>query len=254
MNDDQGRPQPARPASRILGSLRDALVAASREDPTRATQPPAESSPGGAKLAAAAAPPASEPQVRTERHVPSAKEAAREARGGTPNIPPVDASAEPDSPPTTRVVRTPPPAATEKSERTQLVRGKSKIVRGVFHQDPVVGWVVIVGGPGLGAHRPIFEGNNTVGRSATQRVPIDFGDDSISSEEQAYIRYDSSERSFLFVPNLSKPNVVSVNDKRPTGAVVLSSMDVVTMGRTQLVFIPFCGPEFDWSEITDATD
>jgi hypothetical protein len=142
----------------------------------------------------------------------------------------------------------------ETSERTQLVRGKRKIARGVFHQDPVVGWVVVVGGPGLGAHRPIFEGNNTVGRSATQRIPIDFGDDSISSEEQAYIRYDSSERSFLFVPNLSKTNVVSVNDKRPTGAVALSSMDVITMGRTQLVFIPFCGPEFDWSELTDPTD
>ncbi len=255
MNDDQGRPQPARPGSRILGSLRDALVAASREDPTKGSQPPAppEPSRGDAKLAAAA-PPASESAVRTERHVPSAAEAAREARGGTPNIPPVAVSAEPDSPPTTRVVRTPPPAQPDQSERTQLVRGKSKIVRGVFHQDPVVGWVVIVGGPGLGAHRPIFEGNNTVGRSATQRIPIDFGDDSISSEEQAYIRYDSSERSFLFVPNLSKPNVVSVNDKRPTGAVVLSSMDVITMGRTQLVFIPFCGPEFDWSEITDATN
>jgi hypothetical protein len=252
MNDDQGRPQPARPGSRILGSLRDALVAASREDPTKASQSPAEASAGEAKLAAAQSP-ASESATRTERHVPSAKEAAREARGGTPNIPPVDASAESDSPPTTRVVRS-PPAQPDKSERTQLVRGKSKIVRGVFHQDPVVGWVVIVGGPGLGAHRPIFEGNNTVGRSATQRIPIDFGDDSISSEEQAYIRYDSSERSFLFVPNLSKPNVVSVNDKRPTGAVVLSSMDVITMGRTQLVFIPFCGPEFDWSEITDATN
>jgi hypothetical protein len=252
MNDEQGRSHAPRPASRLLGSLRDALVAASREDPTKASQAAAQAVSG---VASASAGSPEQPAAAVRRQVPSAAEAAREARGGTPNIPPVGQPAEPDAPPTTRVVRAAPtPATADSGERTQLVRGKSKIVRGVFHQDPVVGWVVVVGGPGLGAHRPIFEGNNTVGRSATQRIPIDFGDDSISSEEQAYIRYDSSERSFLFVPNLSKPNVVSVNDKRPTGAVALSAMDVITMGRTQLVFIPFCGPEFDWSEITDATD
>jgi hypothetical protein len=28
-------------------------------------------------------------------------------------------------------------------------------------------------------------------------------------------------------------------------------MDVITVGRTQLVFVPFCGPEFDWSALAD---
>jgi hypothetical protein len=28
-------------------------------------------------------------------------------------------------------------------------------------------------------------------------------------------------------------------------------MDVITVGRTQLAFVPFCGEEFDWSELTD---
>jgi FHA domain-containing protein len=135
--------------------------------------------------------------------------------------------------------------------RTQAVRGKPKVIRSTFHQDPVVGWLVVVGGPGLGAYRPIYEGNNTLGRAKTQRIPIDFGDDSISSEEQAYIRYDSVDRAFLFVPNLAKTNIVSINNKKPTGAVPLQAMDVITVGRTQLAFVPFCGDEFDWSELTD---
>ncbi len=155
------------------------------------------------------------------------------------------------APPTTRVVRG-GGKVPDDTARTQLVRGKVKVKRGDFEQDPVVGWLVVVGGPGMGSYRPIFEGNNTVGRSSTQRVHLDFGDDTISSEEQAYIRYDSSARSFLFVPNLAKTNVVSINDKRPTGAVELNQMDVITMGRTQLVFVPFCGAEFDWAELTDA--
>lgn len=185
---------------------------------------------------------------------PSAAEAARDARGGTPNIPPADKHIELDGPPTTRIVRGAKPngESSDAPARTQLVRGKSRISRQSFHQDPVVGWLVVVGGPGLGAYRPIYEGNNTLGRAANQRIPIDFGDDAISSEEQAYIRYDGGERSFLFVPNLAKTNVVAVNDKRPTAAVALQAMDLITVGRTQLAFVPLCGQDFDWADIADA--
>ena len=59
--------------------------------------------------------------------------------------------------------------------------------------------------------------------------------------------------SNLFVPNLAKTNIVSVNNKKPTGALPLAAMDVITMGRTQLAFVPFCGEDFDWSELGDAT-
>jgi hypothetical protein len=156
--------------------------------------------------------------------------------------------------PTTRVVRgssTKAPGAGAESSRTQLIRGRQSVKRTEFHQDPVVGWLVVVGGPGLGSYRPIFEGNNTVGRGSNQRIPIDFGDDAISSEEQAFIRYDSVDRKFLLVPNLAKTNIVALNDRKPTAAVELSAMDLITMGRTQLCFVPFCGPEFDWAELTE---
>lgn len=255
---------------RFLGSLRDALAAASRDDTVQPARP--AGSPSDTAKAAASSPPplpanpplggengvamSDEPtEIHNPARSPSAAEAAREARGGTPNVPPVAAvhrehHVEYDAPPTTRVVRNeaqrqadPGPA------RTQMLRGKQHVQRGEYTQDPVVGWLVVVGGPGLGSYRPIFEGNNSLGRSSGQRIPIDFGDDAISAEEQCYIRYDSGGRNFLFVPNLAKANVVGLNDTRPTGAVVLSAMDVITVGRTQLVFVPFCGAEFDWSDI-----
>lgn len=233
----------------ILGSLREALAAASRDDTLRKETVPLQSP------AAAATPPplpsAVEQASMMRNQMPSAAEAAREARGGTPNIPPAD-DLELDAPPTTRVLRGAKPGTGEAPARTQLVRGKSRISRQSFHQDPVVGWLVVVGGPGLGAYRPIYEGNNTVGRAASQRIPIDFGDEAISSEEQAYIRYDGGERSFLFVPNLAKTNVVAINDKRPTSAVAMQPMDLITMGRTQLVFVPLCGADFDWGDISEA--
>jgi hypothetical protein len=236
-------------AGKFLGSLKDALVAAGREDspaaPLAAVPVTAVAAP-----AAAMAPP-----------LPSAEEAARLAR----TIPvarvlltPPEPAIEPDAPPTTRVVRAETAAALKKAPeplpqdpRTVLVRGRAAIPRTTFAQDPVVGFLIVVGGPGLGSFRPIFEGNNTVGRTTDNRIPLDFGDDTISAEAQAYVRYDSADRSFLFVPNLAKTNVVSVNDKRPSGAVGLKAMDVITFGRTQVAFVPFCGSEFDWSEISE---
>lgn len=288
----------------LLGSLKDALAAASREDTgavaiagaggnanavvalpavAGALPPPVPVAPAGGiqrsneteagmasgaaeKSAEKAGVGASDPTPK----VPSAEDAAREVRGSV-TLRPQERHMEFNEPPTTRVVRKPVDAKgnegrgakkdgslsaeeTTEAPRTQLVRGRQKLERSDFNQDPVVGWLVVVGGPGLGAFRPIFEGNNTLGRSSSQRISINFGDDAISSEEQAYVRYDSTDRSFLFVPNLAKTNVVSVNDKRPTGAVELAHMDVITVGRTQLVFVPFCGPDFDWAELAEVKD
>jgi len=257
----------------LLGSLKDALRAAGREDaegvPAAVVIPPVR------PVALIPVTPAPAAVIDNEsangktdgaRDAPihasmSAAEAARHAR--TISAPPVYAERDNGAtePPTTRVVRperkpaAAPPLAVEPDEpRTQLLRGRQTIVRDTFVQDPVVGFLIVVGGPGLGASRAIYEGNNTVGRSRSNRIALDFGDETISAEEQAYIRYDSTDRSFLFVPNLAKTNVVSVNEKRPAGAIELKPMDIVTFGRTQVAFLPFCGPEFDWSEISDAKD
>jgi hypothetical protein len=223
--------------NRILGSLRDALLAAGRTEtpadaPTEKKAGPAPVAPPPASLVQ---PPVAHPPMETML-----------VRKDQPPLPPAAEAA--------RAVAAQRPETTMRlrgggAARTQLVRGRVQVAKTEFHQDPVVGWLVVVGGPGLGAFRPIYEGNNSMGRAKTQRIPIDFGDDTISSEEQAYIRYDSADRAFLFVPNMAKTNVVSINSKKPTAAVALSAMDVITMGRTQLAFVPFCGDDFDWSEL-----
>ena len=264
--DGRGAGQNGEPrTTRFLGSLKDALVAAGRDEPTdgephKPTAPSAQVPPpmpqAGAKTSAAA--PAAKGQTERggEATVPSAASAAKAVRGTSRPL--EEQQIKLHKLPTTRVVKsseikTQSEDTSETAARTQLVRGKLKVERGEFEKDPVVGWVVVVGGPGIGNFRPVFEGNNSVGRGTQNRIAIDFGDEAISSEEQAYIRYDSSDRSFLFVPNLAKTNVVSVNNKKPTGAVELNQMDVIVMGRTQLVFVPFCGSDFDWSALSETT-
>ena len=283
-----GRPAGHAKTAGLFGSLRDALAAAGKAEPNAKVVPNTEIPVTPVQLAPPpvqtpttidVVPSPDVVDIEVEEVTPasqrvSASDAARAARGeivdGAPEkrgnetaTPKPDSPQAPHStrshrhvefecPPTTGVIRH--GASTAHSEKfsqaeTKLVRGRAKVERGSFEKDPVVGWLVVVGGPGLGNFRPIFEGNNAIGRSSKQRIAIDFGDDTISSEEQAYIRYDSTERGFLFVPNLAKTNIVSVNDKRPTGAMPLESMDVITIGRTQLVFVPFCGSDFDWSEL-----
>ncbi len=255
--------------SGIIGSLRDALAAASRDDTTRnkSSAKPTAGAAATTHLEAAnmaseteleggaRSPLAAQQETDGPPPLPTAAEAARDARGGTPNIPPVadpaDRHVEFEAPPTTGVVRQAAATVPSQPARTRLVRGRPQVERGEFQQDPVTGWLVVVGGPGIGAFRPIYEGNNTIGRSSANRVAIDFGDDTISSEEQAYIRYDSASRNFLFVPNMSKTNIVSVNDDQPTSAVPLHTKDVIRMGKTQLVFVAFCGQDFDWAELQE---
>lgn len=255
MSDERPKGEQDQPAQKggFFGSLKDALVAASRDEHSAAkpaaVQLPVVAAPLAVPVpqpvAAADAKPAEVAAQRKEG--PSAAEAAREVRASAGR------HVEIEPPPTTRVMRAAAKVA-DGPAKTQLVRGKAQVKRGEFQQDPVVGWLVVVGGPGIGSYRPIFEGNNTIGRSPSQRIPLDFGDDTISSEEQAYVRYDSAERSFLFVPNLAKTNIVSINEKRPTGAMALTHMDLITIGRTQIVFVPFCGPDFDWGELAEAKD
>ena len=247
---------------RPIGSLRDALIAAGRDD-RRVTQIVDRSTTDPRGSGISAREPADDPvTMRAPADVPpplpvvllteGTPSSQVEVPSPQPAHVPALASARPASnhvePLPDAVVRNDPVSA---PPRTQLVRGRSAVKRTEFHQDPVVGWLVIVGGPGLGAFRPIYEGNNTIGRASSQRIPLDFGDDAISNEEQAYLRYDSIDRKYLLVPNLAKTNIVAVNEKKPTGAVELSAMDLVTVGRTQLAFVPFCGMEFDWSELSD---
>jgi hypothetical protein len=247
---------------RPIGSLRDALIAAGRDD-RRITQIVDRGGTEPRGSTAAAREQAPEPvtaRAPSDAPPPLPVLLITEAPSTPVEVPAPSQIMVPAAPASVRPASNhvePMPDAVARHDpvsappRTQLVRGRSAVKRTEFHQDPVVGWLVIVGGPGLGAFRPIYEGNNTIGRASTQRIPLDFGDDAISSEEQAYLRYDSIDRKYLLVPNLAKTNIVAVNEKKPTGAVELSAMDLVTVGRTQLAFVPFCGVEFDWSELND---
>jgi hypothetical protein len=111
--------------------------------------------------------------------------------------------------------------------------------------DPVVGWLVVVDGPGRGQFRPVFYGQNTVGRGQDLRISIDFGDQRISREAHAFVVYDEVQRKF-FVRDNGKSAIVRLNGNAVLTPTQLRDRDMITIGETTLMFVPLCDQSFDW--------
>ena len=111
--------------------------------------------------------------------------------------------------------------------------------------DPVVGWLTVIEGPGKGLFRPIFYGQNSVGRDPKQRISLDFGDQKISRETHAFIIYDEVQRKF-FIRDNGKSNLVRHNGSLVLTPTEISDRDRITIGDTTLVFVALCNANFDW--------
>lgn len=160
----------------------------------------------------------------------------------------------------TRLVGDPGPAGTPQgmgalhTQKMTPEPAKTEFMRveDVDTSEPVAGWVVVVKGPGRGGYRPVYMGMNSVGRSSGQRIRLDFGDDSISREEHAFITYDEKARVY-YLQHGGKSNLVRLHNQPVLMPVELKGGALISIGKTILRFVPLCGPEFDWSdEVADA--
>lgn len=118
-------------------------------------------------------------------------------------------------------------------------------------QDPVVGWLVIIGGSGQGEVLKLGYGRNTVGRGDTARVRVDFGDTDISRNNHCIIDYEPREREFS-IQHGDGVNFTYLAGKALHERQALSPGDTIEIGSTVLRFVPFCTAEWDWK--ADAAD
>lgn len=137
--------------------------------------------------------------------------------------------------------------------KMQANQAKTQVVReGTVDIEPVAGWIVVVKGPGRGGFRPVYVGMNSVGRAPSQRISLDFGDESISREEHAFITYDDEQRTF-YLQHGGKSNLVRLGDKPVLQPTELKPNDLFRIGNTTFRFFPCCGPDFNWGdEVKDA--
>lgn len=112
--------------------------------------------------------------------------------------------------------------------------------------NPVVGWLVVKNGEEKGRSKTLTGGKNFIGRDSSMDVVLS-GDKSISRIRHAIVTYEPNSRQFFAMPGESH-ELFYVNKEVVLNNIVLNPYDVITVGKTELVFVPFCGENFIWDE------
>lgn len=116
-----------------------------------------------------------------------------------------------------------------------------------FAAEPVVGWLVVVDGPGRGQSLKLGYGMNNIGRGADQRVSLDFGDEEISRAGHAMLTYDAKGRKF-YIQHGGGTNLTYLGETPVLQPHEIKGREIIGIGNTKLCFIPFCGQNFEWQE------
>ncbi len=114
-----------------------------------------------------------------------------------------------------------------------------------FSSEPVVGWLVVIDGPGRGQSLKLGYGVNTIGRGSDCRVSLDFGDEQVSRQGHAMLTYDTKGRRF-YIQHGGAANLTYLGDEPVLQPHEIKGREVIGIGNTKLIFVPFCGPEFEW--------
>jgi hypothetical protein len=159
---------------------------------------------------------------------------------------------------TNRSDRSPSPAGDDEGEgeMTRLVGPARRLSgaaapaapeNGGSEADPVVGWLVVMAGPGRGNSVKLGYGQNSVGRDREERVRVDFGDGSISRKRHCYIIYEPRKRQYILRAGDSA-NLTYLNGELVSETMPLTGGNLIEIGKTTLRFVPFCGADFDWQD------
>lgn len=118
--------------------------------------------------------------------------------------------------------------------------------------EPVVGWLVAISGNHLGQDFKLKTGRNFIGRSSEMDVPLE-KDNSISREKHAIILYEPKSNMFLVQPGEAK-QLFYLNEKVVLEATKISGYDILSLGETNLLFIPCCSEKFNWDSVKKETN
>lgn len=130
------------------------------------------------------------------------------------------------------------PRQKEKENKTVAVVYKE------IGMDPVTGWLVCIDGPSKGKDYRLHSAKNLIGRSEKMDVCLT-GDDTVSRDVHAIVSYEPRKGVFRIYQGESK-GLVYLNGEEVINPVELKAYDCIEVGKTKLLFIPFCGENFKW--------
>lgn len=116
--------------------------------------------------------------------------------------------------------------------------------------EPVVGWLVCLDGPNRGCDYRLRAEKNFIGRSPAMDVCI-ASDDTVSRERHGVVIFDPKKEAFWVLPGDSA-GLVYLNGDIVHTPTQLKRDDVIEIGQTKLVLIPFCEGKYSWTAPTAA--
>ena len=110
--------------------------------------------------------------------------------------------------------------------------------------EPVVGWLVCTEGEHFGEDFRLKSGRNFIGRSTGMDVAIT-KDGTVSRERHTAVVYEPKGNLFIVQPGDSK-ELSYLNGEVVLSPVQLNANDRLSVGQTELMFIPCCTANFKW--------
>lgn len=111
-------------------------------------------------------------------------------------------------------------------------------------KQPVTGWLVCVDGEHFGEDFKIRMGRNFIGRGKDMDIVLD-NDAHVSRSKHAIIVYEPKSNLFIVQAGESK-ELSYLNDEVILSPKELKPYDVITLGSSKLMFVPFCSDNFTW--------
>jgi hypothetical protein len=110
---------------------------------------------------------------------------------------------------------------------------------------PVVGWLVCLAGPDRGHDFRLHAEKNFIGRSPLMDICV-AGDEMVSRDRHALVIFDPKTQVFWAVPG-DASGLVYLNGDIVNSPIQMKHDDMLEVGQTKLVLIPFCGEKYSWS-------
>ena len=132
------------------------------------------------------------------------------------------------------------PVDTGKTEVAGMFDLKGKMI------SPTVGWLICTKGPVKGEDFKLHAGWNYIGRGNENEINIP--DPKVDRSNMAKIAYDHHGRTFIIAPGDNTRNLTYWGGKPLLMPSPINAYDVISVGDSELVFVPLCGPNFSWEE------
>lgn len=118
---------------------------------------------------------------------------------------------------------------------------------GALGVQPVTGWLVCINGTESGKDYRLHAGKNFVGRSMAMDVSI-VGDKSVARNKHCSVVYEPNGNTFYVSSEAG--NVVYLNDKTVESYTEVLADDILKIGETELVLVPYCKEDRRWESET----